>query len=313
MQKVKNETKTDEVQAEVLEPELHIEKAEPGSAIVSNIEAVKVYVESQLEQIWAYDIHDDETYKQAKRERTYVRSLKSTIDNERKRIKNLYMAPLSEFEDKVKEVTSPIDKLDAAIKQKVSAYEAEWAAVRKAELKEFFEDLAPFLALPQEGQDRELVPFDCIFDQKWLNRSTREIQAQEEIANKVSTIADGEKAVRNMNLSHEVEALAAYFETLDIGAAVLRSQEIDQQEQRALALEQARQSYTEQAALKEPEPEPAQIPEPTPQQPAESVSEPQRHYYLFRLYLTEQEYNSVMSWIMQSGLHGSVGMEASDE
>lgn len=72
----------------------------------------------------------------------------------------------------------------------------------------------------------EVVPFERILDDKWLNKTykvdpTKEI---DEIANKV---ADAWASLKNLNLANYEQAEVVFFRTLDLGMAVAENDRLE--------------------------------------------------------------------------------------
>jgi hypothetical protein len=271
-----------EVKAEVVESspqptsELKIIEAKPGTIVKSNIAAVKAWVDEQLKTYDVPNIENEDGYKQAKRDRTALRNMGKNVDNERKRVTDLYMAPVNAFRDQVKAITDPIDKLDGKMKVAINKYEDDQKAEKKQCLQTYYEDMAPDIALPLDGQDKALVPFERIFAPDWLNRGVPETAAQNEIEGIVGNLAESEKSLDALKLEHPSEAKAVFWATLDINAAIGRNRELVEAEERQKALEAERAgreaeraamlAAEEEAAQAEPEsaPQPAPMPTPTP-------------------------------------------------
>ena len=318
-----------EVEAEVIEgptSELAVYEAEPGTPIRSNIAAVKAWVDAQLETYAVPCIEDEEGYRQAKRDRTALRKMGAAVDAERKRIKDLYTAPLAAFEAQVKEVTAPVKALDAQMKAAIDAYEAAQADSKMARLQAFYEDLAPDLALPLEGCARALVPFERIADPSWRNRGTNEVAAQNAIGVAVQRLAKMEKEVDGMGLAHAAEAKAAFWEALDPMAAFRRDRELTEQEQRQAALEAERRAREEAAAAAQAAPEPQTEPPMgvEPQQAETAAQEPPERpeaapgvvfeeafdvtvdYYA----VTRSQMDGLVAYCRANGIHGKVRRKA---
>lgn len=208
------------------ENELRITAVETAHEIMSNIENVRAWVQRQLETYEVPSITSVYEFKQAKRDRTSLRNMLKEIEDERKRIKRIYTAHLESFEKQVASITTPIKELDAGMKEAIDAWEDEQKEAKKSRLKEFYEDLAPYIALPLDGQKSALVPFERIFKKSWMLASTSEKQAQEEIEERAYEIAKGESVIRSAEPTYLDDALACYWETLSVREALERSNEL---------------------------------------------------------------------------------------
>lgn len=289
--------------------ELVVISAKPGDDIVTNIAQVRDWVLAKLEEYNAWEIADEEEYKQAKRDRADLNRLKGAIDQVRKNKKAEYLAPLNAFEDEVKTVTAPIDDVVGALKREIDAYDARWADVRRANLRRHYEEFAPLIALPLEGQDAPLLPFSRIDDDRWYHRTTTEMAAMQELEDIIERIAREESTLKDLNLAHPEEARAEYFATLDLNAAIKRSADIEEHERMVAALDEVTKGY--EMPVDEPEPE---TPTDTPTEPeraAEGTTAPQTDEDTprpYRIYLTctPRELAELVEWFKTHGIHGEV-------
>lgn len=163
--------------------------------------------------------------------------------------------PLAEAEARFRAELEPARDLHARYRaRRVELDELEREA-RRDRLRAYYEGMAPMIALPLDGQDRALVPFERILDEKWLNRSAKEPAAEAEIDARCASIAEGERSLDGLGLAHAAEAKAAYWETLDLQAAIARDRELTAAEERARALEAERAAQAERERSREAEPE----------------------------------------------------------
>lgn len=284
-----------------------------AGAVTANFEAVAAWLAAQLETYGAYEVADESAYAQLKRDRTALRETIATVDDERKRVKKAYEAPLKAFEDRVKTMLEPAKELEARMKAEVEAYEARCVSERRVRMATAYAEMAPMLV--------PLVPLERFEEQRWYQRSTAEPKAIEEMHGKVADIAMGEADVRAMNLPHEAEALAEYFSTLSVSAARRRSEDIEAQERRVREMERQRREMEEAAveqrrlldeaeASREPQ-EPASAPfvaeeasEPVrtidvPQAPSESAD-----WRVEAWGMVKAQADELVAWLKERGIHG---------
>lgn len=178
--------------------------------------------------------------------------------------------PLAEVEERFRAELEPARDLHARYKARRVELDELDREERRGRLKAYYEDMAPMIALPLDGQDRALVPFERILDEKWLNRSAKESAAEAEIDARCASIAEGERSLDGLGLAHAAEAKAAYWEALDIQAAIARDRELTAAEERARALEAERAEIERARADSERErrPEARQAPREAPKAPA---------------------------------------------
>ena len=207
------------------------------SSIADNIEAVEAYIDQQLEPFIGaqLDPNDDEQIKQGRAFMADLNKLKKPIEDERKRIKREYEKPLKAFEARVKEITGKIDEARDNLKRQVDAADQAFRDNRREILAEEYEGCVGVLA--------ELIPFDAILDDKWLNRSTAETTAINQLTDKAVKALEGYQTLQKKELNHKTEVVRLYCETLDLVKALQLEDELTEEDkQRADFEERQRQA-----------------------------------------------------------------------
>lgn len=249
-----------EVTAEVIEPSNALEVVYTPAVFSDNLAALDAYVDQQIAPYIGAQIDpaDYEQVKMARKCMADLNKLKEPIEAERKRVKREYEAPLKLFEGKVNGITSKIDQARADLKAQVDEADARFKEMRRDMLAEEYEGCA--------GVITDVIPFTAILEDGWLNRSTPETKAVNELYEKVESALKGYKTLQTKELAHKDEVVKHYAETLDlIGALELEDKlnERDRQMAEFKAAQEAARLVAEERNTSEPEPEP----EPEPQVP----------------------------------------------
>lgn len=208
-----------------------------------NYEELKNWITEQVEQYKGL-AYTDETIKNAKEDRAKLNKFKESIDNARKDVKKRYLEPYNQFEDKVKTLLALIEEPTKAIDQQVKAYEEQKKAEKRVEIEQFYNavigDLAP------------LLPFEKIFNSKWLNATTTIKSIQTEIEQIITKARFDIATIKDLKSEWELTLLDTYLNTLDIGAALRektrleeRKAELEKQNQPVKEVENADNKATE--------------------------------------------------------------------
>lgn len=94
-----------------------------AGTITSNLEMIKADTAEMLKR-YTGRVYTAEEILAAKRDRAALNNRKAELDTARKKVKAEYCKPLSEFEEKVKEITTMIDSVSKSIDSQVKEYEA---------------------------------------------------------------------------------------------------------------------------------------------------------------------------------------------
>lgn len=247
-----------EVAAEVIEPSGALQVVHTPAVLSDNLAALEAYIDRRIEPYVGAQIDPDdcEQVKEGRKCMADLNKMKAPIEAERKRVKAEYEAPLKEFEGRVRAITAKIDAARSAIKEQVDEADARFRDGRAALLREEYEGCAGAIA--------DVIPFSAILDERWLNRSTAQAKAFNELYAKAEGALKGFRALQSKELRHKDEVMRHYAETLDpIGALELEDR-LNERD-RELAEFRAAQEAARLAAPQQAEPEPLPQPEPAPE------------------------------------------------
>ena len=142
-----------------------------------------------------------------------LRSGKKTIDEERQRIKQEYLKPLDEFEEKVKPITAEIDKAIDLYKSKLDEYEVIRCDKKRNEITEWWNAHRNPMMKPD---------ISLVWDDRYLNKTGIGESWQKDLQSKIEKI-DAYLSVigsMNSNLDQLNFVSARYSEHLDLSRAI---------------------------------------------------------------------------------------------
>lgn len=146
-------------------------------AEISNFEELRQALIPKLAFYKSLVVTED-SIKEAKSDRTDLNKLKKSIDEERKKIKNRYLAPYLEIEGKFKELTTLIDEPIKAIDEQLKAFDEQALQVKRNALEEHF----------REENPPDFVKFEDVLPAKWRNKTEKVESLKSEISVKLSAI-----------------------------------------------------------------------------------------------------------------------------
>ena len=195
---------------------LVIEKKE--GVLLTNIDKLEKFVEEKLKEYTPDNYKGDADA--AKKDRATLNKSKKTLAQERIKVIKELMKPFEDFETRCKALEKNIDAAAVALDEIVKAKEAAEKEVKRAGIVEFF-----------NTRQFSLVPLEKIFDDKWLNKTVKMKDIQEEIDAKIKKIYADIKTIEAFGV--DVETLKPlYLETLDIGATIERGRTIKENRER---------------------------------------------------------------------------------
>lgn len=182
---------------------------------------------------YSIDRYSDENIAAAKKDKAELNNAAKLLDAERIRIEKEFMKPIETFKATVSETVNLIKECSARIDVVVKDVEQKEKDDKKAIIIEYFESL-----------HFSLIDFDRLFNPKWLNKTTKLKDIQDEIQGRIEKIQADLSVLERIG---EAEAKQYYLSTLNLDAALAKADEIKANRERLAALEKAQAAQKEQA------------------------------------------------------------------
>lgn len=144
-----------------------------------NNEELKAEISAKMEDYKGL-VFTEETIKEAKKDRASLNKLRSAFEDERKKIKKLYMDPYNRFEKQVKEVIALIDEPIRLIDAQIKEVEENKKLQKRKEIEELFESIG----------FQNFVSLHQIWDEKWLNASVPMTKIEEQMKSEMYRIGE---------------------------------------------------------------------------------------------------------------------------
>ena len=142
--------------------ELQVSEIKALQPITFNYEELKAQL---VEKIDTYKnmVYSEENIALAKKDRATLNKLSKAFADERKRIKNQLLEPFNDFESKCKELEAIVEEASKNIDVQVKAFEEKEEGAKLQEIVAYFVTVV--------GEYSELLDFDIIFNDRWLNKT----------------------------------------------------------------------------------------------------------------------------------------------
>ena len=211
-----------------------------------NYEELKTTLHNSLEKYRGIAYTDDQI-QAAKADRATLNKLKAAIDAERKNMKAICLQPFNDFESKTKELIALVDEPVKEIDDQVKKFELAKKEEKKATIRAFFDENAAEIS--------GLVPFDSVFDEKWLNSSTSMKAVQDVILKTVARIQKDLATIDSFGGELALNCKDVYLRTLNLSDALAEKTRLEELKARIEA-EEARKKQEAEQVKPELEPEP---------------------------------------------------------
>lgn len=183
-------------------------------------------------------VYSDDQVKEAKKDRADLRKFNTALNNKRKEVKGQIMAPYTAFESQIKELTGIVDQAIENIDTQVKGYEEAKRNEKLEKVKEVYKEAI--------GDLDRTVPFEKIFQERWLNVSTTLKSIKEEIFGIYQKVDADLKLINNDGSLFVFEMKEEYLKNFDLQAAMALKQRLEENEKKKAAFEAQRRKEEEE-------------------------------------------------------------------
>lgn len=163
-------------------------------------------------------VYTEENIKAAKNDRAELNKLIKAIEDRRKQVKKIINEPYAIFESELKEILALINEPVGLIDQQVKAFEEKQKEEKKAAIKATYDENIGDLA--------DVLPFEKIFDIRYLNQTFKLATAQEEVKGKIDTVKTDLETIDSLDSKYKLNAKDVYIKTLDLSRALAENKRL---------------------------------------------------------------------------------------
>jgi len=184
-------------------------------------------------------VYDEDQIQDAKKDRASLNNFKKTLEDKRKEVKKQVMDPYTVFEAQIKELTGIIDKAVGNIDSQIKGYEEVVKQEKEKRCRELFAE--------HIGDLDRTVPYEAVYNPKWLNKTYGEKTIIDEIK------AFSEKVDRELKLiqadtsPYVFEMKEEYLKSFDFSMAMALKQRLEEQARKKALFEEQERKRKEEA------------------------------------------------------------------
>ncbi len=216
-------------------------KIEGVQKITDNMAEIKEYA-LETKKYYEHLVFNDEQVKEAKDERASINKTVKKVADYRKDTVDKFNKPLEEFVKTAKETESILKEASNCIDVQIKKYEEEEKQAKKKECEELFDNLV--------GDLSELISFEKIFDNRWLNKTTKMSEVEQDIKNIIEKVNTGLQAIKELNSEFETELINTFLQDYDLSKAIMKNTQLKAQKEKLAKTEVAKEE-TKQEIMKE--------------------------------------------------------------
>lgn len=205
----------------ILKQELDV-KIEGVQKVTNNINEIKEYAIA-MKEYYSKLVFSDEQVGEATKERASVNKIVKKIADYRKNIVTEFNKPLDEFIISAKETENMLKEASNCIDVQVKKYENEEKEKKKKSCIKVFDE--------KIGDLKDLISFENVFDVKWLNKTTKLTQVEEDIERIINKVNDGIGAIKELNSEYETELINTFLNGYDLSKAIMKNTQLKEQKE----------------------------------------------------------------------------------
>ena len=203
--------------------DIEIRKYELPKIEIKDYEEIKRLAEEDTEKYKKYIVTEDTLDSDIKK-RAELREIAKEIDTRRKEIEKDISIPIKKFKEDCDYLKKLYEDSADLIDTQVKAFEEKQKNEKKAKCEEIYNQVI--------GEFKEQLPFEKIFNPKWLNKTTKESEIQKEIEAKVNNTRVALETIKSLKSEFELELVNTYFETMDINQAITKNNQLLEQKEK---------------------------------------------------------------------------------
>ena len=159
--------------------------------------------------------YSEENIRECKADHNKLKALIAALDNERKKRKKEYLAPLEAFEDKIKELQAIIGKPLAVIDKQLDAFEKVRKGKKQGDVEKWWaDDFVPNNEVPEIIQS-----ITDIWDERWMNVTYSMKQIEKDVTDRLAAIQADIDTLNSLP-EYSFEAMEIYKDGLDLRKAL---------------------------------------------------------------------------------------------
>lgn len=176
-----------------------------------NFEEIRAELAQKL-KVYQNMVVTESGVKEAKADRANLNKFKAALADSRKSVKSQWNQPLSDFEDKMKELEQMVDAPISVIDRQIKSFEEIKKEEKRQSIEAFFED--------NVGDLEEFLPIEKIWNERWLNVTYSMEEIKREILERMRKTHNDIQIILAMQLPCCDQMLSTYLETLDMSKAM---------------------------------------------------------------------------------------------
>ncbi len=189
------------------------------TTVEDNISEAKEYA-LQLKEYYSKLVFSNDQLEEAKTERASINKIVKKISDYRKNIVAEFNKPIEKFENTAKETEKILKETADFVDAQVKNYEDKIKSSKKEEIVKIFNNLV------EEYDFTDLLKFEMVFNERYLNKTYELESVKKDISDKLTKISSDIKAIKDLNSEYEVSLINNYLSTFDLSKVIAENKRL---------------------------------------------------------------------------------------
>ena len=202
-----------------------------------NYEDIKAEVAAQAES-YATAVYTDDLIKQAKADRAKLNKFVKALKDRRTDVRKKLLAPDEQFGRQVDEIVGIVQAAISNIDAQVKNYESKVRQEKIDKLRAEFDSMV--------GDMSKILPFERVYVPEWSNATFSISKAKGIMQETIEAVRNGINTIGNSDSPYAGDMMKVFLETYDIGKAMERRNQLEEEAKRRAAYEEERKRQQEE-------------------------------------------------------------------
>ena len=202
-----------------------------------NYEDIKAEVAAQAES-YATAVYTDDLIRQAKADRAKLNKFVKALKDRRTDVRKKLLAPDEQFGRQVDEIVGIVQAAISNIDAQVKNYESKVRQEKIDKLRAEFDSMV--------GDMSKILPFERVYVPEWSNATFSISKAKGIMQETIEAVRNGINTIGNSDSPYAGDMMKVFLETYDIGKAMERRNQLEEEAKRRAAYEEERKRQQEE-------------------------------------------------------------------
>lgn len=207
----------------------------------ANFDQIETFLDQQLDgyRLVQYSDNADESIRQMRKDRADLNRLAASIKNTKKEVKDEFMAPLNQFNERADRLIALIEEPKTVIDEKIKELEEAGREAKRKAIREYFDSIFDNVSAGVDDDFKEDL-YRRLYNPSWENATATQKAYKEGLKKGVENFTYGMQCLKLSNHEFMEDGIREFKLNLDLSAAIKVMEDKQAQKEELLRKEQER-------------------------------------------------------------------------